>query len=133
MSRLTGTDRIDTAAEAARRVLGDPAAAPGGVTLVIASGWSPPDIGVAAALAAAIDNSAVAYTAPGTLPDATVALIRDYRPSQIIIVGGGAAVSNDVREAVTDAAPTGTDVRRITGHTRTDTAVEAARDILADH
>ncbi len=133
VSRLTGTDRIDTAAQAARRVLGDPAAAPGGVTLVIASGWSPPDIGVAAALAAATDNSAVAYTAPGTLPDATMALIRDYRPSQTIIVGGGSAVSNDVREAITDVAPTGTDVRRITGQTRTDTAVEAARDILADH
>ncbi|WP_419552385.1 cell wall-binding repeat-containing protein [Candidatus Poriferisodalis sp.] len=133
VSRLTGTDRIHTAAEAARRVLGNPADAPDGITLVIANGWSPPDIGVAAALAAATDNSAVAYTAPGTLPEATAALIRDYRPSQVIIVGGRAAVSNDVREAITDAAPTGADVRRITGQTRTDTAVEAARDILADH
>ena len=37
---------------------------PQGVTLVIANGWSPPDVGVAAALAAATQNSAVAYTSP---------------------------------------------------------------------
>ena len=132
VSRLTGADRIDTAAQAARRVLGNPAAAPDGVTLVIANGWSPPDVGVAAALAAATENSAVAYTAQDALAEATAALIRDYRPSQVIIVGGSAAVSNDVRAAITETVPSSADVRRITGSTRTDTAVRAARRILAN-
>ncbi|WP_419553140.1 S8 family serine peptidase [Candidatus Poriferisodalis sp.] len=132
VSRLTGADRIDTAAQAARRVLGNPAAAPDGVTLVIANGWSPPDVGVAAALAAATENSAVAYTNQGTLPEAAATLIRDYRPGRVIIVGGRAAVANDVRSAITEAAPSGADVRRITGRTRTDTAARAARRILAD-
>ena len=130
ISRLTGDDRIDTAAQAARCVLGNPAAAPDGITLVIANGWSAPDVGVAAALAAANENSAVAYTSQGTLPAATAALIRDYRPDQVIIVGGRAAVANDVRAAITEAAPSSADVRRITGSTRTDTAARAARRIL---
>ena len=120
VSRLTGADRIDTAAQAARRVLGNPAAAPDGVTLVIANGWSAPDVGVAAALAAATENAAVAYTERGALSDATAALIRDYRPTQILIVGGRAAIANDVRTAITQTAPDGADVRRITGSTRTD-------------
>ncbi|WP_423922595.1 S8 family serine peptidase [Candidatus Poriferisodalis sp.] len=132
VSRLTGADRIDTAAQAARRVLGNPAAAPDGVTLVIANGWSAPDVGVAAALAAATENSAVAYTNQGTLPEATAALILDYRPGQVIIVGGRAAVANDVRAAITETAPDSADVRRITGRTRTDTAARAARRILAN-
>ncbi|WP_420626623.1 S8 family serine peptidase [Candidatus Poriferisodalis sp.] len=132
VSRLTGADRIDTAAQAARRVLGNPAAAPDGVTLVIANGWSPPDVGVAAALAAATENSAVAYTTQGTLPEATAALIRDYRPGRVIIVGGRAAVANDVRAAITQTAPDSADIRRITGTTRTDTAARAARRILAN-
>ena len=132
ISRLTGADRVDTAAQAARRVLGNPAAAPDGVTLVIANGWSAPDVGVAAALAAATENSAVAYTSQGTLPEATAALITDYRPSQVIIVGGSAAVTNDVRAAITETAPSSANVRRITGSTRIETAVRAARRILAN-
>ena len=130
ISRLTGDDRIDTAAQAARRVLGNPAAAPHGITLVIANGWSAPDVGVAAALAAATQNAAVAYTTQGSPPAATAALIRDYRPGQVIIIGGRAAVANEVREAITEAAPSSADVRRITGTTRTDTAARAARRIL---
>ena len=132
ISRLTGVDRVDTAAQTARRVLGSAASAPDGITLVIANGWSAPDVGVAAASAAATENSAVAYTSQGTLPAATAALIRDYRPSQVIIVGGRAAVTNDVRAAITETAPSGADVRRITGSTRVETAARAARRILAN-
>ncbi|WP_420621972.1 cell wall-binding repeat-containing protein [Candidatus Poriferisodalis sp.] len=132
ISRLTGGDRIDTAAQAARRVLGNPAAAPDGVTLVIANGWSAPDVGVAAALAAATDNAVVAYTAQDGLPEATAALIRDYRPTQVLIVGGRAAVADNVRTTITQTAPDSADIRRITGQTRTDTAARAARRILAN-
>ncbi|WP_419554669.1 Calx-beta domain-containing protein [Candidatus Poriferisodalis sp.] len=132
ISRLTGDDRIDTAAQAARRVLGNPAAAPADVTLVIANGWSAPDVGVAAALAAATDNAAVAYTAQGMLPEATASLIRDYRPTRVIIVGGRTAVAEDVRTTVTQTAPDSADIRRITGQTRTDTAARAARRTLAN-
>ncbi|WP_419553143.1 S8 family serine peptidase [Candidatus Poriferisodalis sp.] len=132
ITRLTGTDRTHTAAATARRVLGNPAAAPDSITLVIANGWSPPDIGVAAALAAATPNAAVAYTAQDTLPDTTTAFIHDYRPTQIIIIGGRTAIANNVRTAITQTAPDSADIRRITGATRTDTAARAARRILAN-
>ena len=132
VSRLMGADRVDTAAQAARRVLGNPAGAPAGVTLVVANGWSPPDVGVAAALAASTDNAAVAYTESGRLSDATAALVRDYRPASVIIIGGRAAVADSVRTLLTDTAPPSASVRRITGSTRVATAANTARRILAD-
>ena len=131
ISRLTGADRVDTAALAARRVLGNAAAAPDGVTLVVANGWSPPDVGVAAALAAVTDNAAVLYTAGGVLSQGTAALIGEYRVGQVIIIGGRAAVSDEVRTAIADAVPEGATIRRVTGTTRTHTAANAARRILA--
>ena len=127
--RVVGADRTATAAGAARRVLGSPATASGNITLIIANGWSPPDIGVAAALAAATDNAAVAYSSPGALPDATTALIEDYQPRRIILVGGTAAISADVETAVHNAAPTAT-LSRIAGQDRIDTAAQTARQVL---
>ncbi len=47
-------------------------------------------------------------------------------------MGGTAAITNDVRQAITDTASADVSVRRITGSTRTDTAARAARRILAD-
>ena len=85
----------------------------------------------AAAFAAATSNAAVAFTSPAALPEATAALIREYRPSQVVIVGGSAAVTGEVRDAITQAVPDGASVRRITGSARTDTAARAARRILA--
>lgn len=132
VSRITGADRTHTAAAAARRTLGNPAGLPDGLTIVIANGWSPPDIGVAAALAASLDNAAVAYTDPHTLPEATAALLNDYRPSRVVIIGGPAAVTNDIRTAITTTTPD-TSTRRITGTTRTDTAARTAKQILTQN
>ncbi|WP_419943982.1 cell wall-binding repeat-containing protein [Candidatus Poriferisodalis sp.] len=129
VSRVTGQDRVETAAAAARRVLGDPASA-GGVTLVVANGWSAADVGVAAALAAVTDDAAVVYTAAGVLSGAAEAVIDEYEPVSVIIVGGRSAVSDEVRDAVAAAAPDGTGIERISGQDRTDTAVRAARHIL---
>ena len=129
--RLAGTDRVDTATAAARRVLGDPSGIADGVVLVIANGWSPPDIGAAAAFAAKTSNAAVAYTAAGALPAATAALIVDYAPADVVIIGGRAAVTDDVRDAIAAAAPDAR-VRRISGATREHTAATAARRILAN-
>ena len=131
VQRVTGTDRIDTAAQTARRILGNPAGAPDGVTLVIASGWSPPDIGVAAALATSIGNSAVLYVEPNRLAPTTAGLLGEYRVSQVILIGGTTAVSGKVRAAIGEIAPTAA-VRRIAGSTRTHTAAAAARRILRD-
>ena len=128
--RVTGADRADTAARVARRILGN-ASETRAVTLIVANGWSPPDIGVAAALAAATENAAVAYTQREMLPEATAALIRDYRPTKIIIIGGSAAVTDTAFTAIAGSAPHSAEIRRITGQTRIHTAIEAARQILA--
>ena len=128
IERIAGTTRVDTAAAAARRVLGDPALQVQR-TLVIANGWSAPDSGVAAALAVRTPNAAVLYTAADELPEATAAVIEEYRPLRIVIVGGTTAVSAEAAAAVSAAAPA-IEVERLEGATRTDTAAAAARRAL---
>ena len=131
VERVAGGGRAETAAAAARAALGSPAAVGGPVTLVIANGWSPPDIGAAAALAARTPRSAVLYVAADALPEPTAAVIADYRPARIVIVGGVAAVTPAVAEAVRDTVPAAA-VDRIAGADRADTAAQTARRALGD-
>ena len=56
VERIAGASRADTAARVARRILGTPPV--GGSTLIVANGWSPADIGVAAALSVRTPRSA---------------------------------------------------------------------------
>ena len=128
LERFSGVTRADTAASVARRVFGD-AAVSKSRTLIVANGWSSPDIGVAASLAARTRGAAVAYTSADKLPQAALDLIAEYKPSRIIIVGGTAAVTPAVAEAITAAAPESA-IERITGATRVDTAAVAARRVL---
>ena len=133
VDRVAGEARADTAARVARRVLGAPDSAQAGrAVLILANGWSPPDIGAAAALSARTDSSAVAYTAAGVLPSSTEALLRDYSPVQVVIIGGAAAVSSDVEASIGAAVP-GADIHRIAGTTRTATAAATARRTLGPH
>ena len=97
--------------------------------LVVANGWSPADIGVAAALSASTPESAVAYTAAGELSPETLDLLRAHRIGDVVIVGGAAAVSDAVADRI-DRARAGLDVERIAGGTRAETAALAARRIL---
>lgn len=60
IERFAGTDRIDTAARAARRSLGDST----GGTLVLANGWSLSDVGTAASVVASGGADAVLYSEP---------------------------------------------------------------------
>ena len=99
---------------------------------MVANGWSPPDIGVAAAYAASAANSAVIYTEPDTLNEHAAAVLSDYRVSRVVIIGGTAAVVDTVRAAIGVAASDAT-VQRITGTTRAHTAAAAARRILRDN
>ena len=130
IERISGATRTQTAARAARRVLGAPAAPPaGGRVLIVANGWSPPDIGAAASLAARTPGSAVAYTEPDELPAATAQLLRDYQPARVVIIGGDTAVTPAVAAAIAAAAPDAS-TERVTGATRIDTAAHAAARTL---
>ncbi len=129
VSRITGATRVDTAAEVARTILNTSRASPGGTTVILANGWSPPDIGVAAALAARTPSSAVVYTQQRKLPEPTVHLLDTFRPSRVIIVGGETVVSAEVEAMIGSVVP-GAFVERISGPTRTGTAAGVSRRFL---
>ncbi|WP_419946088.1 cadherin domain-containing protein [Candidatus Poriferisodalis sp.] len=98
----------------------------GGTTLFIANGWNPPDIGVAATLAARTAGAAVAYTEGDNLPPAVQGLL-DIRTVHLIgIVGGEAAVSDAVRDSLAASEPFA-DIKRFGGATRIETSIHAAR------
>ena len=121
--RVAGIDRVSTAVDAARSALSSAARS----TIIVANGWSPPDIGVAAALAARTPDSAVLYTHLGMLADAVVALLRSEAPAVVRIVGGNAAVPAHIKDAIKAILPDGARVIRYSGPTRTSTAIAVAR------
>lgn len=129
--RIAGADRADTAAQAARRVLGNPSTARRSITLVMANGRSPADTGIAATLAGSVADSAVVYVENSTLPAPTTALIADYQPTALIIVGGAQAVSSSVQASAAATAPQHATITRISGESRFDTAAHVARRLLA--
>ena len=92
VERLDGATRIDTAALAARVSLEHPdVAGPDAVTLIVADGWDGNEVRTAADVAEQVADAAVAYISPRTiadgLPAATAALIADYRPARVVVVG----------------------------------------------
>ena len=101
------------------------------LTIILTNGWSPPDIGVAAALSARTDGSMVLYTEAGRLSSEAEAVLRDYQPARIVFIGGTAAITsttkNQARAVVPDASGP-----RYSGSTRTQTAVDVARRILGN-
>ena len=127
--RVTGAGRAETAAAAARRVLGVPSSA-GRVTVVVANGWSPPDIGAAASLAARTRRSAVLYAQQGVLPEESAAVLRDYDVARVVLVGGTAALSSAVEDEVAAAAGADAGITRLIGADRVETAAAAARRVL---
>ena len=131
VTRITGTTRTHTAALAARQVLGSPDDA-GDVTVIVVNGWSPADIGAAAALAARTERSAVLYTDAGALSEPAETLVSDYQPAKIFVIGGSAAVSEAAAASLSAAAPDAA-LRRIAGTDRAATAAAVARTSLGDH
>ncbi len=101
----------------------------GVATFVVANGWSAADVGVAAVLAARTSGAVVVYTAGDVLSAETSMLLREASPVEVVIVGGIAAVSRDVRTQIR-AASSESGVTRITGDDRSDTAAATARRIL---
>ncbi len=101
----------------------------GEAILIMANGWRPPDIAAAAALSAHTEGSAVFYTAGDRLSEAARDLLADYRPAEVVTVGGTAAVSLTAF-ATARRVSDGSDFSRIGGATRVETAAGIARRIL---
>ena len=120
VQRLSGTDRVDTVAQAALLA----PEVPEGRPVVIANGWSPPDVGAAAPLADSLGGS-VLFAQKNALGDATVDALRQLSPSRVVIVGGTAALSADIEAELESAVP-GVPTQRLGGVDRTDTAARGA-------
>ena len=127
VERVAGADRAATAAAAARRV----AAGEGELRVVLANGWSLPDVGVAASLVAAGGADVVLYGGIDALGDATADALGELAVSELIAVGGTAALPTAVLNAAAAAAGVG-DAKRLSGSTRVHTAARAARDAAGD-
>ena len=121
VDRLSGADRIDTAARAAAFYW---PAAPPGRAVVVANGWSSADVGAAAPLAAGLSGS-VLFSSQPELGESTVTALAQLAPSKIILVGGTAALSTDIEAQLAellDRVP----VERLAGADRIDSAAKAA-------
>lgn len=123
--RIAGSDRFHTAGEAAREVGGDVAYLVEGANQDPARGW--PDAVSVSALAAGT-GTPVLLTGRDTLPGGTASALADLEVGEVVIVGGTAAVSQRVEEAVADL---GIDVGRIAGASRYDTSRLVAEEAVA--
>jgi putative cell wall-binding protein len=119
VARQGGADRYATAADLATSRF-----TPGTATAIVASGTDFPDA-LAGTQAAAAAGAPLLLTAPGTLPAATASALKTLKPGRIVILGGPAAVSSDVENAL--AGYTTGSVTRISGADRYATAAASAQ------
>jgi putative cell wall-binding protein len=118
VERIAGGTRFSTAAEIGREVGGDSPLA--NRRVVLASGLGFADALVAAAPAGMLEIP-ILLTAPGQLPGATREALAALEPDELVVVGGNAAVSDEVAREAADAAG-GAERTRLAGLTRFATA-----------
>jgi putative cell wall-binding protein/endonuclease YncB( thermonuclease family) len=119
VTRLSGSNRYDTAALVAKN------AYPDGADLVyIASGTAFPDA-LAAAPVAAYADGPVLLTLPNKLPGTTRNVLKTLKPSRIVVIGGEAAVSAEVFSTIESV--TGATVTRQAGANRYSSATQLSK------
>lgn len=121
VERVSGKDRYATAASMAR-AMPNRTEAGGSRTAFVANGESFPDALAAGPLAFA-EQMPLLLTPQGRLHQAAQAAIADLGIERVVLLGGRAAVSEDVESSL---AGLGLDVQRIGGAGRVDTAVNLA-------
>lgn len=124
MERIYGNTRYDTAVKVSQTAF--PSGAP---AAVVASGEDYADALTGSALAGAADG-ALLLTASGALPDATRSELMRLAPATVYIMGGTAAVTMSVEEAVKAVLP-GATVTRVQGLNRYQTARRAADIVVS--
>ncbi len=116
---VSGTSRYATAAEVAKRVDADPTASK---TVFLATGTNFPDALAASSLAAAM-KAPILLTKPTELPAETLAELKTYKPTRVVVCGGTGAVSDAVRTTVmTQLSLSSAAVPRLAGTSRYATA-----------
>lgn len=116
--RIAGTTRYDTAALISEQVFAE-----GAATAVIASGESFPD-GLAAGPLAGLLDAPVLLTPRDELNIATANELERLSPTRVLVVGGTAAISDDVLEEIEEQLDV--EPSRIAGETRYATATAVA-------
>lgn len=116
--RVTGGNRYDTAAQIALRNFTGPVAA-----AVVTSGEQFPDALVSGPLAASNGEKPLLLVRPNEVPSETRAALLSLLPRHIIVVGGEAAVSQEVFLQLSSMTLT---IERISGADRYDTAVKVS-------
>ncbi|WP_151523823.1 cell wall-binding repeat-containing protein [Serinicoccus kebangsaanensis] len=117
VERTLGQTRYSTASELALEAF------PEGVdTVYVSNGDNFPDALAGGALAGT-DEAPVLLTETGTLPPATRMALQQLGPDSIVVLGGDAAVSDDVATALGEYA----DVERLSGADRYATAVQVSQ------
>lgn len=125
ITRFAGATRVETAALAADAALAGRSAS----KIIVANGWSLPDVGAAAAAVAAGAADAVLYAQRGSLGEPTSDVLEAQQPGTVLLAGGLAALSSEVESAAAGAAG-GARTTRLGGATRVETAVRVAREAL---
>jgi len=122
VERLAGADRYATSVQAA--ALGFP---DGAARVYIATGAAFPDALSGGALAGADDAPLLLVRGRNaSLDPATAALLEALAPREIVVIGGDAAVTTAMANAV--AAVTGASVRRLAGANRYETSAKVAAE-----
>ena len=117
-SRIAGTSRYDTAAELSKAAFPTPVGDEG-LPVFLASGESFADALSGAAAAASSPATPLLLTQPGSLPAATRDELVRQHPPAVYVLGGTAAVSRAVEEAITAL---GIEVVRLAGSDRYETS-----------
>lgn len=121
IERIAGATRFETAIEIAERV-------PEASTVYIADGYNYPDaLGIGSA--AALNNGVILFTEKDALTDSTKEYLGSRTFENVIILGGPAAVSENVEAELEAMFPD--QVERIYGQGRVETSVEIAEEYFA--
>ena len=116
--RIAGDDRYETAADIATDTYPD-----GADTVIVTTGGQFPDA-LAGNYAAGVEDAPVLLTRPDdVVPQTTLDALDELNASDVIIIGGTAAVTPAAEATISDA---GYDVQRVEGATRYETAAEVA-------
>ena len=122
-TQIGGRDRYETAAKIAIQSFPD-----GADTVVIAKGHDYPDALAGGPLAALLD-APLLLTDTAMLPDTTAHALAELAPSRIVLLGGEAAVSDEV---VTQLTGLGYSVQRVSGANRHATAASIAEAMVGE-
>jgi putative cell wall-binding protein len=124
VARFAGADRYATAAAVSAASF-----APGVPVAYVATGANFPDA-LAGSAAAAVRGGPMLLVSSAGVPPATVSELSRLRPSQIIVLGGGAVVSEATLQSLVPYATSGV-VRRLAGGNRFETAAAISADTFA--